>query len=276
MAWRYVGDLDRNAPLAARLAGLWRHRFLLRRMAERDLKQRYVDSSLGLAWAAIHPLLLITVYALIFTFIFRGRLRPESPPAEYALYVLTGLLPWASVSEVATRSVQVMAEHRGLVKFVVFPLQILPLTSVYAVALSQGVGLAALLVLSAVVRGVDASLVLLVLIVPLQVGLLAGVAWLLGAVGAVFRDVREVVQILLTVGMFVTPIFFLEQDLPPALRVAVALNPITHLVRAYRDAFLGGFDHASSLLVLAVLALTLITVGYALFERVRSVLSDLL
>src|SRR5688500_5638555 len=174
MAWRYVEARDAGASLPVRLAGLWRHRALLRRMAERDLRQRYVGSGLGLAWAAIHPLLLIAAYALIFTFVFRGRLRPDAPPAEYALYVLTGLLPWASISDVATRSVQVMAEHRGLVKFVVFPLQILPLTTVLAVGLSQAVGLVALLLITAVVRGLQPSLLLLVLVVPLQIVLQIG------------------------------------------------------------------------------------------------------
>jgi lipopolysaccharide transport system permease protein len=277
VAWRYAEARDAGASLPVRLAGLWRHWALLRRMAERDLRQRYVGSGLGLAWAAIHPLLLITAYALIFTFIFRGRLRPDAPPAEYALYVLTGLLPWASVSEVATRSVQVMAEHRGLVKFVVFPLQILPLTSVLVVGLSQAVGLVALLVLTALVRGLDTSLLLLIVILPLQAVLLAGIAWLLGAIGAVARDVRDVVQILLTVGMFVTPIFFLERDLPAALRFAVALNPITHLVRLYRSAFLGGgLQDTLSLVVVAALALALVAIGFSLFERVRLFLSDLL
>ena len=141
MTWRYVEARDAGAPLPGRLLGVWRHRRLWRRMAERDLRQRYVGSALGLAWTALSPLLFVAVYVSIFTFVFGARLSPGAPTAEYALYVLSGLLPWVAFSDVAGRATQTMAEHRNLVKFAVFPVQILPLTSLYAVAFSQGIGL---------------------------------------------------------------------------------------------------------------------------------------
>ncbi|MGH2371313.1 MAG: hypothetical protein ACRDI2_24320, partial [Chloroflexota bacterium] len=74
MTWRYVEARDVEAPLLVRLASVWRHRQLLRRMAQRDLRQRYVGSTLGFLWAAITPLLFVAVYAFIFTVVFRARL----------------------------------------------------------------------------------------------------------------------------------------------------------------------------------------------------------
>ena len=278
MTWRYVEARDVERPLPLRLASVWRHRRLLRRMAERDLRQRYVGSALGFAWAAINPLLFVGIYATIFTFVFGGRLSPEAPTAQYALYVVSGLLPWVAFSEVASRSVQTMVEHRNLVKYVVFPVQILPLTSLYATACSHAVGLAAAVALAAAVRGgLDGNVLLLLPVVGMQLVFLAGVAWLLGAVGAVFRDIKELLQIILMVGMFLTPIFYVESLLPPALRMLIALNPLTHLVRLYRGALMGtSFDHPESLAVFAVVALALLPLGYLVFERTRAFLSDIL
>lgn len=278
MAWRYVEAGDPAAPLPLRLLSVWRHRQLWRRMAERDLRQRYAGSALGFAWAAISPLLFVAVYAFIFTFVFRGRLSPEAPTEQYALYVITGLLPWVAFADIAGRATQTMSEHRQLVKFVVFPVEILPLTSLYTTALSQSVGLLAVLALATWVRhGLDASILLLPLIVLLQIIFLAGVAWLLGALGVVFRDVKELVSVALMVGMFLTPIFYVERDVPAPLRLLVELNPLAHLVRLYRDVFLGaGLEHGTSMLVFGVVAVLTLIGGFYVFERLRLLLSDLL
>jgi lipopolysaccharide transport system permease protein len=278
VAWRYVEARDAAAPLLVRLAAVWRHRRLLRRMAERDLRQRYVGSALGLAWAALSPLIFVGVYVVIFTFVFGARLSPGAPTAQYALYVLAGLLPWVAFSEVASRATQTMAEHRSLVKFVVFPVQILPLTSLYVVAFSQVIGLAVLVLLATWLHGSPPpTLWLLLPAVALQIVFLAGVAWLLGALGAVLRDVKEVIQVALTVGMFLTPIFYLDRDVPRALRLVIELNPLAHLIRIYRDALLGtGVTYPWSLPVFGVVAVATLLGGFLAFERTRSFLSDIL
>ena len=278
MAWRYVEARDAGAPLPRRILSVWRHRRLLRRMAERELRLRYAGAALGVAWATVSPLIFVAVYVGIFTFVFGGRLGPGAPTAQYALYVVAGLLPWVAFADVAGRSTQTMAEHRGLVKFVVFPLQILPLSSLYVTALSQIVGLIVVLAMATALQGgPPPGLWLLPLVLVLEAVFLAGVAWLLGAVGAVFRDVREIVQVVLMVGMFLTPIFYLEQDLPRPLRAVIALNPLTHLVRIYRDAVLGqGVGHPASVAVFGAVAVATLFTGFVVFERTRALLSDLL
>ncbi len=251
-------------------------------MAERDLRQRYVGSTLGLAWAALTPLVSVAIYVFIFTFIFGGRLSPGAPTAEYAVYVVSGLLPWVAFSEVASRATQTMGEHRSLVKAVVFPVQILPLCSLYVAAFSQGVGLSVVVGLAVWLQGgLPPALWLLLPTLLLQLVFLAGVAWLLGAVGAILRDVREVVQVALMLGMFLTPIFYLERDVPLALRRLLELNPMTHLVHLYRDALLGGvtgsgLQHPWSLPLFAFVALATLLAGFAAFERTRVFLSDIL
>lgn len=247
-------------------------------MAERDLRQRYAGSTLGFAWATLHPLLLVAAYGLIFTTIFRARFSPEAPPEQYALYVVAGLLPWIAFSDVAGKATQTMTEHRSLVKHVVFPVQILPLTGIYSTLRAHLVGLAAVLALAWWLRGsLDVAVLLLVPALGLQIVFLAGVSWLLGAVGARFRDVKEVVQVALMIGMFATPIFYVETDLPARVRALIALNPLTHLIRLYRDAILGGGVHSpESYLIFGMFSVLMLFVGFAVFDRTRVFLSDIL
>src|SRR5688500_13308458 len=105
MSWRYVEARDVDAPLIRRLLGVWRYRELLRRMAERDVRLRYAGTALGRVWAVVYPLLIVAFYTVVFTTVFRGRLGAsavDEPPARYALYVVSGLLPWVAFTEVAT------------------------------------------------------------------------------------------------------------------------------------------------------------------------------
>jgi ABC-type polysaccharide/polyol phosphate export permease len=127
-------------------------------------------------------------------------------------------------------------------------------------------------------RGIGPSILLLIPAVALQALFLAGTAWLLGALGALIRDVRELVSIVLLVGMFVTPIFYGDSDAPRLLRPLVAINPLAHLIRLYRAALLGG-DVSQTLVSLAIFALIAVAaplVGYRVFERTRALLGDVL
>ena len=139
-------------------------------------------------------------------------------------------------------------------------------------------GLSLLVLIAGVARGgLAPSVLLLLLVMPLQLLFLAGVAWLLGAVGAVLRDVKELVTVVLMVGMFLTPIFYVERDVPATLRTVIALNPMTHLLHLYRDALLGvGLVHPVSLAIFGAVAFLTFLAGFLVFERTRVFLSDLL
>ena len=145
MTWQYLGERPDERPLLMRLVGVARHFQAWRAIAERELRLRYVGSTLGLAWAVVHPLLFVGAYTFIFAFVFRARLAPDAPRDQYALYVVLGLLPWVAVTDVATRATEAMASHRSLVKHVRFPLEVVPLYSLAASLLSLLIGLLVLL-----------------------------------------------------------------------------------------------------------------------------------
>lgn len=276
MTWRYLGEVPDAAPLPRRLLRVLRHRALLRTMAERDLRMRYGGATLGLLWAIVHPLLLVALYVGIFTVVLRARLVPDAPVEQYALYVVAGLLPWMAVAGVAGRAAEVMAEHRALVKQVVFPVEILPLHGILPALLAQLIGTCALVAL-VWLRSAQLSpwMLALPLVLAAQVAMMAGLAWALGTLAVALPDVKEAVQVLLTLGMFLTPIFYVESILPQYARLALNLNPMAHLIYVYRDVLIDGrLQHPISAIVLAVLAPLSLLAGFAVFDRMRSFISD--
>jgi lipopolysaccharide transport system permease protein len=246
-------------------------------MAQRDVRQRYAGASLGTWWAVVNPLVFVGAYTLLFTVIFRARLTPDAPPSAYAMYVVSGLLPWVAFTEVATRATQTVAEHRGLIKYTMFPAELLPLTGLYGALISQGVGLM-LLMIFGVVRNHSISLDLL-WIVPclfLEIAFLAGVAWLLAAIGAVLRDIKEVIPITLATGMFFTPIFYDSSTLPALIRTIVELNPLSVLLMCFRAAMIGLPMNLPQLAWFSVFSIALCPLGFVAFERVRGEIADTL
>src|SRR3990170_5802234 len=93
---------------------------LILRMAQKEISDRYAGSALGVLWTIFQPLFLITVYVLIFTFVFNVRLSPNDPPLKYAIYALTGLIPWISLSEGLTKSISSVSSKAALVKQTIF------------------------------------------------------------------------------------------------------------------------------------------------------------
>ena len=276
VAWQYLGESPDERPFWQRLARVLRQGDAWQAVAVRELRQRHAGSVLGLTWVMLHPLLFVAAYVLLFTFIFRARLAPGAAPDRYALYVVVGLLPWVAVTDVAMRATEAMAAHRSLVKYVRFPLEVVPLHSLGASLLSLGIGL---LVMLPVLWWRQGSLpgwaLMLPLILLAQLAFTIGIAWLLGAVGTFFRDTKDVVQIVVMIGMFLTPIFYLESMLPPLLRSIIWLNPMTQLVMLYRGALLhdAAFTAGPALGFLLASGGALLG-GFWVFERARRYLTD--
>jgi lipopolysaccharide transport system permease protein len=246
-------------------------------MAQRDVRQRYAGASLGTWWAVVNPLVFVGAYTLLFTVIFRARLTPDAPPSAYAMYVVSGLLPWVAFAEVATRATQTVAEHRGLIKYTMFPAELLPLTSIFGAVASQCIGFILVVLINILLTGeIKVNIILLFLFLILQIMFLAGVAWMLASFGALLRDVRELIPIALTAGMFLTPIFYDPSNLPEVVRTIIVFNPMVPLLRVFRAAIIGTPADLVSLGFFSIISFVLCISGFAIFIRVRGELADTL
>lgn len=275
----------RRSPFLKRVAlatspsrvALARRAALLRVMVRRDLAVRYRGSVLGASWAVLTPFLMMALYTTIFSVFLKIRLSGDNSPTSFALYLLAGLLPWTTFSEAAARCTIVMLEQVNLVKKVVFPLDVIPLTVVGAGLVNHLVGLGIYLVAVAVLAGPHPTWLLLpVLIVPLII-FSAGVGFILASLGVFLRDLGQVVGLLLMAWMFFTPILYAESFIPARFAPAIDANPFTWVVRDYRQVILEGRAPSPlSLLALYAVAAVVALVGYRWFQRLAPGFADVL
>lgn len=257
-------------------ASAWlRHGFLLRELVARDFRGRYAGSLLGLLWSFVHPLWLLALYSFVFAVVLEVSLLGERTET-FGIFLFAGLLPWTAMHEGVLRGATAITDNAPLVKKVRFPSGILVLTVVIAALLHQAIGLGLFLVVLAAMGELSAAgLPLLLVAVPLQAALTLGLALGLAAVNVFFRDVPQVLGLVLNAWFFLTPIVYPLHLVPGWFRPWIELNPLTVLVELYRQALLGGaLVLPDGLAALAATSLVILCAGSWTFRRLRPQLVD--
>ena len=263
--------------MLANLRRLFRHRELIRTLVARELKARYRGSILGFFWSFANPLLLLLVYTFVFSVILPGFRGGELEP--YALFLFCGLLPWTWFASSLMESSNVLIANGNLIKKVMFPAEILPIVSVLSNMVHFLFGLpvlGAFLAYYALDGRLPGPLQLVELVwlpavILVQLLLTLGCALILSALTVHFRDIRDLLNNLLTLWFFASPIIYPMAMVPAVGKPFMDLNPFAHLAISYQEILFydGPFGHWKWLLALAVLALALAAVGYQLFDRLR-------
>ena len=262
-----------SAYTAARMAS--QNLFLLREFIRRDFKGRYAGSMLGFLWSFLQPLWNL----LLFTFIFSVVLK-ISPIGErtdnFAIFLFCGLLPWTALQEGVMRASTAITDNSSLVKKVSFPSELLVLSVVGAALLHEAIaGGLFLVVLVAVGEFAWRGLPLLLLAIPIQLALTAGLGLLLASINVFFRDTAQVLGMVFMGWFYLTPIVYPAALLPERFRPWLDLNPAATLVALYRQALLGGdLVPPDGTFRLAVISLVLLAAGMVLFRRLRVAFAD--
>jgi ABC-type polysaccharide/polyol phosphate export permease len=273
-------DSDELQTLWGKLAELYNFRYLLRNLVIRDLKVRYKNSALGVVWSLLHPLLMMTVYTVLFTILI-----PNEGIKNYPIFILVALIPWQLHTGTMNHSAHSITGNAAIIKKVYFPRILLPLAAM----------------LSNLVNFFLASLVLLVLLFAFGVGLTIHALWIpailltqlifllgLGLIVATlqtfYRDTAMILEVGLLAWFFLTPVFYPFERFGnqaevwgivfnPA-RLMRWLNPMASIVDSYRTVLWGtvGGDGPASMDPLALLrtlitAVILFIIGYIVFNR---------
>jgi lipopolysaccharide transport system permease protein len=254
------------------------HRHLLRQMVIRDLTARFVATSLGAFWGLLQPLILLGLYAFVFSAVYRVRLQGHGNMG-FIPFVFCGLWPWMALQEACLRSVGVMIDNAQLVKRVQFPSELLVVATILSSFMSQGIGFGLFLFGLAVWQGGLSLGMLLLLVIPMSLQLLLAVAMglLLSAGNVFFRDVSQLASAGFTVWFFFTPVLYPLEMVPGELRSWLAWNPMTAIVTLYRALVLTP-DAVSWQGVLYPLALALLLLGVArgVFQGCKGYFADYL
>lgn len=256
------------------LAFLLQHRFLIRQSVGADLRYRTAGTSFGLLWLAFGPVLMVTVYSIVYLVIFR--VRPTGMTEyQYVLYIFCGLVPFLGMSEGIVSGLTSLSTNADLLRSTVFPAEVLPVRAVLASQSGFAVGLVLLAVAAVFVGQPSAWWLLLPLLVALQIAWLLGLAWILSVAHLVFRDLQSVVAYVMTMLMVLSPIAYTPEMLPSVLRPLLWLNPLAYFVLAYQKLLIAGappsWFHLSGILAVS---LSTFGLGYIFFGRARAAVSD--
>jgi lipopolysaccharide transport system permease protein len=251
---------------------LWAYRELLWVLTERDIKVRYKQTVLGVAWAVIQPFMLMVIFSLLF-----GRLaRMPSDGLPYPVFAFAALVPWTFFANSLANSSASLVGSAHLISKVYFPRLIIPLASIGSWLIDFFIAVLILLGMMAW-YGVGFSWNLLAApLVALAILLTAlGVGTLLSALTVAYRDFRYVIPFVLQFWMFATPIVYPASLVPEQWRWIIHLNPMAGLVEGFRSAFLGRPFDLPALAISSAVAVVLFVAGVAYFEKVERRFADL-
>jgi len=268
-------------PISPRFAALslWQHRNLVWQLARREVVGRYRGSVGGLLWSFLNPLLMLAVYTLVFSVIFKARWSVGSDSkTEFAILVFAGMIVHALFAEAVNRAPTLILGNANYVKKIVFPLDILPWVAIGSSLFHGAVSLAVLLMFFAAVHhyvqwtAVLAPVVLLPLIFYSM-----GVSWFLSSLGVFIRDVAQTTGLITSVLMFTSPVFYPLSALPERYQPLLYLNPLTLVIEQFRDVVVWGRipDWNATLLSLAA-SLAVAWLGFAWFQKTRRGFADVL
>lgn len=265
-----------SRPLVAPFVELWRHRLLLRRLVTREVSLRYKGSVLGFMWSMINPLALLALFSFVFGVVMRARWG--SAQQNFSLIIYSGLILFIFLSDVVNKAPTLVIQNDNYVKKVVFPLDVLPAVTVGGALVNLLLAMLILLVGQFLLTGalpwtwIFAPLIVLPLLM-----LVLGVVYFLASLGVYLRDIAQVTGILTMVLMYLSPILYPTDMVPPKYRVWLELNPLTLPVNELRWVTLqGGFPHWGALGLYGLVAYTVLVFGYWWFMRTKSGFADVL
>jgi len=256
---------------------LWNYRAFVVGAVRREFQTRYLGSLLGGAWAVLNPLAMIVVFTVVFSQVMGSRLSNNSGGAfGYSIYLCAGLLPWNLFAELVGRLNTVFVDNGNLMKKASFPRICLPTITLLSTLIHFAITFFLFLLFLLLVRALPgAPLLALAPVLTILLAFSLGLGLLLGTFNVFFRDVAQFTSVLLQFWLWLTPIIYLADVLPPALRDVMRLNPMTPLMDALHAIFVEqAFPHWSGLVYPAILAVFLLALGGASFLRLSGEIVD--
>lgn len=258
---------------------LYQNRALILQLAKNDFKTKYAGSYLGIVWAFIQPLVTILVYWFVFTVGLKAGAVDQYP---FVLYLVTGIVPWFFFQDALNGGTNALIEYNYLVKKVVFKISILPMVKIISALFVHLVFVVIALIFcccfgyfpgAAAVQIAYYSLCTFVFVL--------GLSYATSAVVVFFRDLTQLINIILQVGIWMTPIMWDVNMLAgyPWIMKLFKLNPMYYIVNGYRDALLADvwfWQHWKWTIYFWILILLLFVLGTVIFKRLKTHFADVL
>lgn len=251
---------------------LWRFRELFYILSWRDIKVRYKQTVLGVAWSVIRPVLT----TIIFTVLFHRIANMTNPgDAPYALMVFAGMLPWQFFSNALSESSSSLVGNANLITKVYFPRLIIPASSVITSLVDLGISFGIMLVMFAIYGYMPSwHIIFFPLFVLLAFSCAFGIGLYLTAVNVKYRDFRYIIPFIIQFGLYVSPVGFNSFVINEKWRMLYSLNPMVGVIDGFRWCLLGDPMHWRSFIVSVLMTIGFLWVGIYYFRKMEKSFAD--
>ena len=260
------------------LGVIYRNRDLLRSLVRREIEGKYRASVLGKVWVIIYPLMMLGVYTFVFGGVYGARWAGSGSIQEFVPMLYCGLIVHAIFAETVAKAPSIIVNNPNYVKKVIFPLELLPVTSLLTALFNAVISFGLLVLMVFIVKHqlnwtlMFAPLVLLPLIL-----LTIGSAWFFAAMGVFFRDIEQFIGILMSTLLFLSPVFYSTDTAPLLARQLLKFNPLSYPIEEMRNVvLLGALPNWSAWLVNMLPAVLVAWAGLWVFERARPAFADVI
>lgn len=259
---------------------IWAHRELIVQFTRREIEGRYRGSFFGILWSLANPLFMLGIYTFVFGVVLKARwpqARSDSL-SEFALIVFAGLIPFSLFSDCVTRAPSLVVAVPNYVKKVVFPLEILPISTLgsamFHLLISVFVLLAAELLL---VGSIPWTIVLLPVTILPALFLSLGLMWFLASLGVYIRDIGQAMGLVVQALFFFTPIFYSLESIPEPFQTLILYNPMAPVVENFRRILVFGRLPSWPGTGLWLFGTGVVMVlGYAWFQQTKKAFADVI
>ena len=246
--------------------GLYEYRELLKTSIKKDIRGRYKNSILGVFWSFLNPLLQLAVYAIVFPLILK------SSEPNYVIFLIVGIIPWNFFTTVINQGTTTIVNNGNIIKKVYFPREILPISVVTSGLINFFISCIIILIFI-IFGGMSLSLVMLLLplITLIQYILSLGIIFILSAINVYIRDIEYIVNFIVMMLFYATPILYSSELFAnTAFEWIMNINPMAHIINAYRDIFYYQvLPDFSILAIVGIISFVILIVGYQIFKKLE-------
>lgn len=247
------------------LNDLKQYREFLYTSVKKDVRGKYKGSFLGVLWSFINPLLSVLVYAIVFPYIMRIKIE------NYLIYLITGIIPWTFFTSSINMGMISVLSNADIIKKVYFPRIILPISAVTSCLVNFLIScIIILLFCIGSGLGISINILWLPIVVLIQYILLLGFTFILSSIEIYMRDIEHIVNFILSMMFYVTPILYTPDIFPKKLSWVLKINPMAYLVNAYRSIFFyKQMPNITELEIVFTFSILLFIIGYIIFEKLQ-------
>lgn len=257
----------------------FKHRELIRSLIVRDISSKYKGSAFGILWALINPLMMLLVYTFVFSVVFKARWNVDSESKiEFSMVLFSGLMVFNIFAECIVRASTLIISNASYVKKIVFPLDVLVLVNVGSALFQFFMSLLVWGGMHLLFIGLPHKTFLFIpfIIFPYLL-FVTGFSWFIASLGVYVRDISQVIGLIVTVLMFMSPVFYPISALPEHLKLFMILNPLSYPIEAIRDAvYWGRGPTVSVLLGYYGFSLCVFFLGYSWFSKTKKGFADVI